>query len=273
MKRMIMDRRMMLAGVGTVVAGSLLSNRAVAGSLEPPGPPGPTGKTTDQLAGMIARPNGVSEPRTPVAGLPSGATSRYVISAPGSYCLTENIIGLPAVNGIQIDSDNVDLDLQGFHMTADPGMPGASTVAILVSGGQNQCIYNGTIEGWSIGVDVHNASKFLLWDVTVIGASDTGFKLGHDGQGYDLDVYSCPIGFDAPGLRTIIEECGAWLCPIAIQCNGSQNLIIGNCATGSPVGPFMIGQGNSYGPIVVVTGVGNIAAVAGSNHPLANFVF
>ena len=54
-----------------------------------------------------------------------------------------------------------------------------------VSTGQNVCIYDGTIEGWSIGVQMESASKYLVWDVTVLGASIAGFRLGQDGQAYD----------------------------------------------------------------------------------------
>jgi len=270
MKRMIMDRRHMLAGIG-VMGGSLLAGRAVAGALEPPGPPSPTGKSTDELASMIARPAGVSEPRMPVAGLPPSASARYRISAPGSYCLTENLIGQSGMNGIQIDSDNVDLHLQGFHLTGGGGTPGDISAAI-VCNGQNICVYDGTIEGFAVGVQADAASKFLLWDVTVIGATLVGFRFGIDGQAYDCDVYSCPVGFDIHGIRTVVEECGAWSCPVSYQCTGTQNLIIGNCATDSP-NAFSIGPGNSFGPIVTVVGVGNIGAVAGSNHILANYIY
>jgi hypothetical protein len=271
MKRMLMDRRMVLGGIG-VVAGSMLANKALAGSLEPPGPPGPTGRSTDELAGMIARPSGVSEPRSPVTGLPPSASSRYLISSSGSYCMTENLVATPGMNGIQITADNVDLDLQDFHLVgAGGGTPGDTSVAIQCTG-QNICIYGGSIEGWAVGVQMDAASRFLLWDVTVLNATIAGYRLGTDGQAYDCDVYGCPTGFVIGGLRTVVEECGAWSCPVSYQCTGAQNLIIGNCATDSP-NAFSIGAGNSFGPIVTVTGVGNIGGVVGSNHFLANFIY
>src|SRR6185436_9685799 len=117
--------------------------------------------------------------------------------------------------------------------------------------GQNNCVYDGTIEGFAVGVQADAASKFLLWDVTVIGATLVGFRFGIDGQAYDCDVYTCPVGFDIHGSRTVVEECGAWSCPVSFQCGGTQNLIIGNCATDSP-NAFSIGPGNSFGPIVTV---------------------
>ncbi len=271
MRRIFSDRRVMLAGIGGVMAGTFLSPRAIAGTLNPPGPPAPTGRTTDDLANMIARPSGVSEPRTPVAGLPGTASSKYVISASGSYCATENFIAAAGQSGIQITADNVDLDLQGFHLVGGDNA-GLATAGIVVTG-SNVSIYNGTLEGpWSIAMQV-NAPKFLLWDVTVIGAAGTGFLLGTDGQCYDCDVYECPTGFDAHGQRTIVEECGAWSCPTSFAASGTQNLIISNCATNS-ANPFgAIIANNAYGPIIVVTGVGNIGQVAGSNHILANYVF
>ena len=253
------------------MAASLISNKAMAGSLEPPGPPSPTGASTGQLASMIARPFGVSEPRMPLTGQPGTTSSLYEISSAGSYCMTENLVVPTGMNGLLISGDNVDLDMQGFHMLGSGGgTPGDFSVAISVTG-QNVCISDGSIEGWAVGVQV-DGPKFLLWDLTVLGCTIAGFRLNSDGQAYDCDVYTCPVGFDMHGVRSMAEECSAWSCPVSFQCNGSQNLIIGNTATDSQ-SPFAIGPGNSFGPIVVVTGVGNIGAVAGSNHFLCNLVY
>src|SRR5512141_2377001 len=71
------------------------------GSLTPPGAPAPTMKTLQQV-----------EPRTDVLTLPSGGSAQYVISAPGSYYLTTNILGIPSASkvGILIQANNVTLD-------------------------------------------------------------------------------------------------------------------------------------------------------------------
>lgn len=48
-------------------------------------------------------------------------------------------------------------------------------------------------------------------------------------------------------------------------------LIIRNSATASAVGNYVLGAGNSWGPLVNVSGVGDISGTANANHPQANF--
>jgi hypothetical protein len=51
-----------------------------------------------------------------------------------------------------------------------------------------------------------------------------------------------------------------------------HNLIIRNSARGNGTN-YVIGAGNSYGPIVNVGGVGDISGTTGANHPSANFSY
>jgi hypothetical protein len=277
MKKTRLDRRGMLLGLSGAAAGSLLSSRAVAGDLNPPpGPPAPTMRTLQQIADRVARTDqGVSEPRIPVESLPGTQTCLYAITAPGSYMLTRNLQGLPAMNGIEILSPDVDLDLDGFHLFGAPGGAGTpgSRSAILCAT-QNVCVYNGTASGWTRGFDFGSASLFLLWDVVSIGALSEGFTGGHLGQMYDCDCSNCPgSGFSALGDHTLYEECGTWACAVGFACSGAQNLYLSNCATASSVAPFQIGPGNAYGPIVNVAGAGDISAIPNNDHPDSNLVY
>ena len=270
MKTKNMDRRVLLAGVGGVVAGSLFANKAFAGALNPPpGPVGPTGRRNSSIARMIARTNGMAEARMPVQGQPSSSDSQYLLSQPGSYYLTDNIQGVGSFNGITIASPNVDIDLCGFHMLGAPptGLPLGSAI---VSDQQNVTVYDGTVVGWNRGVDFEHASLFIVWDVTSIGATQGGFFFGDRGQGYDCDCYSSNLGFVLMGVRTLVEECGAWTCATGFKGINSPNLLLRNCATecGSA---FDLGQGNTYGPIVVVAG--DVSAIPNSGHPEANYVY
>jgi hypothetical protein len=54
---------------------------------------------------------------------------------------------------------------------------------------------------------------------------------------------------------------------------GEDNLITSNRATGVPANNYAIAPGNSFGPIVIVSGVGDLSAVANADHPLANFSY
>lgn len=51
-----------------------------------------------------------------------------------------------------------------------------------------------------------------------------------------------------------------------------RSMVIGNRARLVPT-PYAFGSGGAYGPIVDVTGAGDIAAVSGANHPWANFIY
>jgi hypothetical protein len=262
--------------MGTAVAGSLLQGTATAGTLNPPaGPVGPTGRRNSSIARMIARsPGGVAEPRTPVQGLAGSTDALHVITQPGSYYLTENIQGVGSLHGIRIASDNVDLDLCGFHMLAAPPDPtGLPSGSAIVCDRQNVSVYDGTVVGWTRGVDFEQASLFVLWDVTSIGATSAGFVLGDRGQAYDCDVYSTPgWGFALTGAHTLVEECGAWTCATAFKGINAPNLLL-RCCTCDCQTPFALVQGNSYGPIVVVAGAGDVSAIPNSGHPEANYVY
>src|SRR5207249_3510441 len=84
-----------------------------AGSLSPPaGSIAPTMKTLSEI-----------QPRINVNALPpdAGGISLHAISQPGSYFLTDNLLGAAGKYGILIDADNVTLDLNGFSVTGVPG--------------------------------------------------------------------------------------------------------------------------------------------------------
>jgi hypothetical protein len=265
------DRRALLAGMGGAVAGSLLATAARAGA---PRPPSPIDATLQRILDKIARTDaGFAEPCIPVQSLPGSEVAQFIISESGSYYLTQNIVGEPGRHAIDIQADDVDLDLCGFHIVGAADPAGLAAGAGIHSDHSNVTVYDGTVIGFAVGVDFEHASRFIVWDVTSIGAVRAGFVLGSRGQAYDCDCYACfGPAFSSPGERSVVEECGAWTCAAGFSCPGTQNLLLANCATECP-SPFEIAPGNSHGPIVDVTGVGDISAVPGSDHPGANFVY
>jgi hypothetical protein len=74
----------------------------------------------------------------------------------------------------------------------------------------------------------------------------------------------------APG--TVIDQCSTTLCATGYRVESSGNLIRRSTSSQGAAG-FVIAAGNSFGPIVNVAGVGNIAGVANANHPWANFIY
>lgn len=271
-KNMNADRRALLAGLGGVMAGSLLTGKARAGNLNPPpGEIGPTGKSVQEIADKVARTTvGFAEPRIPVQSLPGSPQYSYIISASGSYYLTQNIPSESGKHGIYIGADNVDLDLCGFHLIGGSGAQSA-----IRSDKQNVTVYDGTAVGWDRGFDFQTASLFILWDLVSIGAASGAFYLGNRGQAYDCDAYSTPgTGFAALGTRTLVEECGAWSCNIGFSSISSmKNLFLSNCSTEHVSGAFVLGSGNAYGPIVAVSGLNDISTIANSGHPSANLIY
>jgi parallel beta-helix repeat protein len=136
MNRVLVGSAVALAAVATALGGSMIP---------PVGPVAPTMKTLQQV-----------EPRTPVQSLPGSATGMFVISEPGSYYLTGNIdASATDINGIEINSDNVTLDLNGFTIS---GYGGAGVrngkhgitcdTVFVVTPYSGLHVFNGTIAGW-----------------------------------------------------------------------------------------------------------------------------
>lgn len=88
------------------------------------------------------------EPRTPISTLP------FVITQPGSYYLTTNLIGASGQNGITITGARVTLDLMGFELRGVPG----SASGIFLNGSISPHVLNGSITGWGLdGINGTNA--------------------------------------------------------------------------------------------------------------------
>ena len=106
------------------------------GSLTPPGPPGATMLTLSQV-----------EPRTPVDAVhtPGASFVQFIISSPGSYYLTTNLVVTnSSLNGIYIQANNVTLDLKGFSIIGAPG----AQYGIVILGYTNVSVRDGVVSGW-----------------------------------------------------------------------------------------------------------------------------
>lgn len=129
----------------TLLLTALTAAPAAAGPLTPPaGPVAPTGKPLAEL-----------EPRRPIsaATTPGDADSVYRITAPGSYYLTDRVLGAPGKCGIEISTSNVTIDLNGFDLTGGQGS--LSGIATPVAGLSNIEIRNGSIRFWGAsGIDL-----------------------------------------------------------------------------------------------------------------------
>jgi hypothetical protein len=269
-------RRFLLAGLGGAVAGSLLAGKLHAGDLRPPpGPIGPTGRGLKEIYDKIARTDaGLAEPRLPVESLPGSDAASHVISQSGSYYLTQNLLAAVGKHAIDIQADNVDLDLCGFHVigaSGGAGLPGKPACGIRTDR-QNVTVCDGSLIGWDVAVDFVPASRFVLWDLVSIDAVKAGFRLGDRGQAYDCDAYGSAAGFSAEGSHTLVEDCGVWTCAIGFLSTGTRNLFLCNCACECGTA-YEIAPSSAYGPIVSVEGAGDISSVPHADHPCANYVY
>lgn len=114
------------------------------------------------LAGPEAAAQDVREQVTALSS--SGSTLR--ITRPGSYRLSRDLRLREDGAAVVIAASGVSLDLDGHALTG----PGAKTgTGILIDGGQNVSVRNGTLQGFGFGVRVVNAVNVKLQGLQVAG--------------------------------------------------------------------------------------------------------
>jgi nitrous oxidase accessory protein NosD len=119
------------------------------------------------LGGLLLAPR--PAPAQEVASLSSSGRTVH-ITRPGSYRLSHNLKLRSAGNAVVISSSGVSLDLDG-HALIGPG--GKQGTGILVQGGHDVSVRNGTMQGFGFGVQVVNAVNVKLQGLQ-IGGEDGG---------------------------------------------------------------------------------------------------
>ena len=154
---------------------SQLSTCFAQGSLTPPGSPAPTMKTADQI-----------EPRTIVNAVntPGNSQNMFIITQPGSYYLTTNLVGVSGKNGIKIVTNNVTLDLNGFVLQ---GMSGSYSGIDIPGAQTNITVRNGSISGWGSDGLESDSSSSVNMVFERLNVSDTGAGILIEGVGVVRD--------------------------------------------------------------------------------------
>ena len=292
----IMKTRLKLAAFALFLStiNSQLATTHAQGSLTPPGAPAPTMKTLDQI-----------EARTPVDALhtPGDFSSQFSISQPGAYYLTTNLLGVSSKYGIQIVTNNVTLDLNGFSLL---GTSSSLNGIFSFTNYSNLTVRNGTISGWGTG---WNGIRFHGRNATLehLNVSGNSFGIqcgdgsvirdcvinGNQRDGIDVQGSGCLILNNNLAGNNALNSPGN----AGISVLGSNNRIEGNHVTGSGnpgngiliftvPGPntnnfvvrnTVIGAGTNYnitagnilGPLITNT----VSGIITNSNPWANFSF
>ncbi len=151
------------------------------------------------------------EPRTVVnaANTPGSSNSLFRITAPGSYYLTGDIIGVSGKHGIEIAATNVTLDLNGFSLIGVPGsLIGIEATNNPAYSAAGLRVCNGAIAGWgSDGINTFSGGAPAIFSglnlknnqsngMTVVQAVITDCiahnnGLGYGIQGKQLTIFNC----------------------------------------------------------------------------------
>jgi hypothetical protein len=199
------------------------------GNLTPPGAPAPTMVTLSQI-----------EPRTPISSAP------FIITKPGSYYLTTNL-NVSTGDAIDIDTNGVTLDLNGFTLSSTELSGPAASGIMLINGARNITISNGFIRSGTTnnGSGVYSGAGFvngiycgtepanvLVSRVSISGCLESGIMFL---EGDSTEIEFCTARtLGAYGLRASIVKDSS-----AIDCgnNAIEGLTIMNCY-GSSTGGY-----------------------------------
>jgi hypothetical protein len=147
------------------------------------------------------------EPRIPVDAThtPGDDNSTYIISQPGSYYLTGNLVGESAKTGILIQADFVTLDLNGFQVLG----AGGSSLGIAGPSYNYTRISNGTVSGWG-ATGISCGMEAMLDHISSHQNGGHGFSMLQRGIICDCKADSNGLGGLSVGAYSNVSRCTAF---------------------------------------------------------------
>jgi hypothetical protein len=191
-----------------------------------------------------------------------------VISTPGVYCLTGNLVtNMASGNAIDIQANNVVLDLNGFRVAGLAAGAGTQARGIYSLNHQNITIKNGIVRGFLVGIFLEGSSgqghlvEDILADLnTMVGIGIGGHRsivrnnrIVSTGGGTGAP-FALGIIIDGSGNRVINNDIMNVFHPASqaagISFEGFANvdsLAVGNRITAAPAGIAIEGTGKYQG--------------------------
>jgi hypothetical protein len=197
-----------------------------AGPLNPPaGAVAPAMKTLSEV-----------EPRTAVnaTNTPGDAGATYIISAPGSYYLTGNLVAPAGKYAVRIASSNVTLDLSGFTVSG-----GTGANALIYSGADGVTVKNGKLIGGPTGVNLYYASH--ISGLTISGCTGWGILAAGRSSVSDCSVSQCSgTGINLSDTGSVVERCRV------SSCGATGIFVVWGCSVVSCTSMDNTGPGISF---------------------------
>ncbi len=210
---------LILTALVGILAGAIITH---AGPLDPPaGPVVSSFKTLSEV-----------EPRIPVNAVntPGDATSMFIISKPGSYYLTGNIVGLPGKHAITIAAADVTLDLSGFRLIGD-----AATLCGITSTQSRVTVRNGSVSTFGqLGIQLLGVSS-TIDSINANGIVGDSLLVSSLGSIRNCAVLTGSARGIVAGLVNTVENCRVGNClgaGIDVSQSIVTNCIVNGCGSG-----------------------------------------
>lgn len=224
-------------------ACALWSVASLAGPITPP--PGPVASTHKTLSEV--------EPRVAInaTNTPGDSDSVFRISQPGSYYLTERLVGQFGKAGIEIASSNVTIDLNGFEVV---GTTSSLSGVSATFGFDAVSVCNGIVWGWGGSGVVVQGNGARVERVQSKQNASHGFNIGSNAVvSFCIARENGATGFQV-STATLISDCVA-ATNTTVGFNGNGRCLITRCTA----------EGNGSDGIFGTFGAQIVDCVSGSN--------